>query len=95
MEEIQNNVSGKSTGDVETNDEDYKLWIMRIVKNIEESDEYDKESYEKLVKKYPHIKQTVDELIEQYRIFSVYDFESNKNNFNLSAYLKKISKLIE
>jgi len=95
MKEIQNNQALEQRDPKTIEEKDYKLWIINIIKSIEENDEKDFESYNLLIKKYPQTKDITDEMIEQYKIFSVYDFESNKHNFDLPAYLRKISKLIE
>jgi hypothetical protein len=84
-----------NVGEDELEERDYKLWTMKIIKSIEDGDSCDKEAYENLTKKYPQVKNIVDEMIEQYTLFSLYDFEGADDNTNLSAYFKNIDKSIE
>lgn len=96
MDEIRANQeeARKVAGD-EIEDKDYKYWTVRIIKNIEENDKYDKEAYEELIKKYPQTKETVDKMISHYELYSAYDFESHRTNFPLPAYFRQIRDLIE
>jgi hypothetical protein len=68
--------------------------VDSIVDSIENKKRLDKASYSKLVEEHPQIKKILDELIEQVRIYSIYDSEPTKVNFNYDAYLKRIDQLI-
>jgi hypothetical protein len=68
--------------------------VASIVDSVENKKKLDKTSYEKLVEEHPQVKKILDELIEQVRLYSVYDLEPNKVNFNYNAYLKRIDQLI-
>jgi len=71
-----------------------KELVISIVDSIENKKRLDKASYDYLVENHPQVKKILDELIEQVRIYSVYDLEPTKVNFNYNAYLKRIDQLI-
>lgn len=72
---------------------DYKLCVIKIVESLEKNDELDKSSYYQLIEAYPHIKEILDELIEQYSIYSIYK-EDPLTNFEYEPYLLKIENNI-
>lgn len=76
----------------------YKHWVILIVKSVEQTGDLikeAKEAYEEFISCYPHAKATLDRLIEEVRLFSVYDDEPATVNFEYSAYLQQIQKLVE
>jgi len=77
---------------------EYQYWVLQIVDSIENKrimDEEAKESYAKMIDLYPASKPILDDLIQQVRMFSVYDFEPSRVNFDFSAYIRKIENLVK
>lgn len=72
----------------------HKELVEKIVDSIENKKRLDKASYQELVENHPQVKSILDELINQVRMFSIYDSEPNKVNFNYNAYLHRIEQLI-
>lgn len=84
----------KQNEDSKTEKPDYKILVERIVEKLENKNKIDLLSYNTLVKKYPQIKDTINQLISELRVFSIYDNEPNTVNFDYSAYLKQIEELV-
>lgn len=74
---------------------DYKKLVERIVDSIENKKKMDILAYDALTRKYPQVKNIMDELIAELRLFSIYDDEPHTVNFDYSAYLKQIEALAE
>jgi endonuclease III len=75
-------------------EKDYEILIKKIVDSVENKKKLDEEAYNELTTKYPKIKQIVDDMIEQIKIFSIYDDDIKNINFNYSEYLTKISAIL-
>lgn len=76
----------------------YKHWVITIVKAVEATGEMTKEAqqaYDEFTERYPHAKSILDDLISEVKLLSVYDDEPATVNFEYSAYLQQIQKLVE
>jgi hypothetical protein len=74
---------------------DYERLIERIVDSVENKKKLDVLSYQSFVKQFPQARNTLNDLIAELRIFSVYDDEPHMVNFDYSAYLSQIKALVE
>lgn len=68
--------------------------VKNIVDSIENKRRLDRASYDELVESHPQVKKILDELIHQVRLYSIYDDEPTKVNYNYGAYLKRIDQLV-
>ena len=92
-QEIEEN--RKVTKAKKENQVDIKKIVQRIVDSIENKKKLDILAYDALVKRFPQTKNTVDGLISELRIFSIYDSEPSTVNFDYSAYLQQIEALAD
>ncbi len=67
--------------------------VTRIVKSLENKNKIDIIAYDSLTKYYPQTKNSINNLISELRVFSIYDSEPHTVNFDYSAYLKEIEDL--
>lgn len=74
---------------------DYKLWVINIVSKLENEKYLDLDSYNNLIKKYPQVKELLDDLIKNVEMYSIYDTDPDVTNFDYKAYLIKMKELIE
>ena len=74
---------------------DYEELVRRIVDSIENKKKIDILAYDSLTRRYPQTKNTVDQLIKQAQLLSLYDSEPITINFDYSAYLEQIKILAE
>jgi len=74
---------------------DYIKLVERIVTSIENEKKIDMLAYDTLTRKYPQTRNTVNNLISELQIFSIYDDEPHTVNFDYSAYLEQIEVLVE
>jgi hypothetical protein len=68
--------------------------IELIVDSVENKRRLDHKAYNELISSHPQIKSIVDALIHQVQLFSIYDNEPNRVNFNYEAYLIQIDMLV-
>jgi hypothetical protein len=68
--------------------------IIKIVDSLENKHEPDKEAYDKVLEIAPNAEHILNEMVEQVRLFSIYDTEPTKINFNYHNYLTKIKELL-
>lgn len=76
----------------------YKYWVILIVKEVEATGQLTDEArqaYKDFIERYPRVKATLDNLVAEVILFSVYDDEPATVNFDYSAYLQQIQKLVE
>jgi len=85
----------KIIGTQTSQEKDYIVLLRSIVDSIENKKKLDILAYDSLTRMYPQIKNIVDQLIKELRIFSIYDDEPHTVNFDYSAYLKQIELLAE
>jgi fructose-1,6-bisphosphatase len=77
------------------NEPEIRKLVEKVVDSVENKKKLDVLAYDTLVKQFPQTKNTINKLISELRIFSIYDGEPHKVNFDYSAYLEQIEALAE
>lgn len=73
----------------------YKEQLIKIIVDLETKREYNTDVYNGLVLKFPHIKRTLDEMIQEIKLFSIYDTDPISVDFNYKPWLEKIENMIQ
>ena len=92
-EEVEANEHANTSLSNMTEEPDYVVLVKKIVEKLENKRKIDILSYDILTKKYPQTKDTLNQLIAELRVFSIYDDEPHTVNFDYSAYLRQIGDL--
>lgn len=92
-EEVEANEHANASLSNMKEEPDYVILVKKIVEKLENRKRIDILSYNTLTKKYPQTKDTLNQLIAELRVFSIYDDEPHTVNFDYSAYLKQIEDL--
>lgn len=73
----------------------YKELVIKIVDSVENKRNLDREAFNELIGMHPHLEPIVKNMITQVELFSIYDLEPMKINFDYSLWLKKIKIKLE
>ena len=66
--------------------------VIQLIEQLENKGILDNDIYNLLVEKYPNIKSILDDMIYDIKIYSIYDVDKDKINFDYSLYLQNIKK---